>query len=249
MKQRFIFQNENQQKLVGILSEPVTKQHRIVIMVHGYASSKDSQTHMLLADMLYDQGINSLRFDLDGCGESDGKFEDQTISSMITDVSAAIVAMTKRGYTHIELFGSSAGGLAAMATALKHPEIKRLGLLAPVSDYPTKLLEKYGKSGIQEWRLEGFHHHITDRKKKVKVNYTFYEDCKQYIMYDQVKRIIAPVLIVHGTKDDAVKLENSKKLIEGFRDGHLIIVEGADHKLAIKGDNKDSLKLFVDWFS
>lgn len=245
---KLFFKNSRRLKICGVLEEPNKIKNEIVIIVHGYSSNKDRSSAKQIAEVLTKRGMNSFRIDLDGCGESEGLFENQTISSTVDDISSAIGLMKKRGYTKIDLFGSSAGGLSVMATALKHPEINRIGLKAPVSDYPSQRLRKYGQKYVDDWKKRGYNFYENREGQKLKVNYSFFEDSKRYVMYDKVKKIKCPILIIHGTADESVAIEDSRKVVKKFPNAKLIELKGADHALAINGDRTVSNKLFGDWF-
>jgi len=246
--EKVFFYNSKNQKLCGIIEEPNLDEEEIVIIVHGYSSSKEGNSAKGVATKLTKRNINSFRIDLDGCGESEGDFAEQTITSAVDDIISAINLVKERGYKKIDLFGSSGGGLAVMAVALKYPEINRIALKAPCSDYPSQRLEKYGQDYIGEWRKKGFTYKIKSDGRRLRVNYSFYEDSKNYVMYDKVKDIKCPVLIIHGDADKTVNLEQSKKAVNNFPDAKLIVLRGADHHLAIDGDCSLSNKIFADWF-
>jgi hypothetical protein len=248
MEEKLFFENSNGLKIRGILLEPNENKKEVVILVHGYSSHKNGSSSKQMSQELEKRDINSFRIDLNGCGESDGNFSDHTISSAADDVSCAIELMKKRRYEKISLFGSSASGITVMAAALKYPEIKRIGLKAPVSDYPTQKMRKMGKEGIEKWKKEGFNYYSSRDKGKIKIKYSFYEDAKKHVMYDQAKSIKCPVLIIHGDADFTVLLEQSQKVVEKFPDAKLIVLKGADHGLGINGDRTLANKLFGDWF-
>ena len=248
MPKKIYFFNSKGQKLCGILEEPNPSKKEVVIIVHGFSSSKNRPTPLLLAEELAKRGINSFRIDLDGCGESEGKFEEQTITSAVDDTNSAIDYVKKVGFTGISLFGSSAGGLTVMATALKHPEIKRIALKAPVSDYVAQRIVRMGEVGIEEWRKNGLAEYITGGGKKFILPYSLFEDFKKYIMYDKVKDIRCPTLIIHGDADVVVDIEQSKKVSKNFPNYKLMVLPGANHQLLIDGDMSLSVKLFGDWF-
>jgi uncharacterized protein len=248
MGEKIFFKNSAGLKICGILEEPNSDKKEVVIIVHGYSSNKNRPSMTEVAEELAKRDINSFRIDLDGCGESEGKFEEQTITSTVDDISSAIELMKKRGYSVIDLLGSSAGGLSVMATALKHPEINRIGLRAPVSDYPSQRLRKYGQQYIDDWKKQGYNFHESGSGKKLKVNYSFYEDAKKHVMFGKAKAIKCPVLIVHGTADDTVDINDSRKLVKGLQNWKLIELEGADHKLEINGDRNESNRMFGEWF-
>ncbi len=248
MGEKIFFKNSKGLKICGILEEPNRQKGEVVILVHGYSSNKNRSSVKLIAEELIRRNINSFRIDLDGCGESEGEFENQTITSTVDDISSAIKLIKKIGYKKIDLFGSSAGGLSVMATALKHPQINRIGLKAPVSDYPSQRLRKYGQKYVNDWKEKGYNFHECGDGRKLKVNFSFYEDSKKYVMYDKAQKITCPVLIIHGTEDQSVAIEDSRKIIRKFSNGKLIELKGADHKLTIDGDMSLSNKLFGDWF-
>ena len=252
MTEKIFFQNSNGQKLCGILEESnetkETKETKeeVVIIVHGYSSSKDGLTAKGIADVFTRRGINHFRIELDGCGESEGEFENQTITSAVDDISVAIKLMKEKGYKKINLLGSSMGGVASMAAALKHPELNKIGLKAPVSDYPSQRLRKKGQQHIDDWKEKGYNYYEGAGGRKLKVNYSFFEDSKKYVMYDRVKSIKCPVLIIHGDADQSVDVEDSKRIVQNFPKAELVIIKGADHGLEINGDRTLSNKLFAD---
>lgn len=57
----------------------------MVLLLHGFTSSKDDFVISGLADELQSRGIASIRFDFNGHGESEGRFEDMTVLNEIED--------------------------------------------------------------------------------------------------------------------------------------------------------------------
>ena len=247
MKDKLFFKNSKGQKICGILLEANLNKEKVVILVHGYSSNKNSNSSKQISEELEKRKISSFRIDLDGCGESEGDFAEQTISSAADDISHAIKLMKNKGYKEISLFGSSMGGIAVMVTALNYPEIRRIGLKAPVSDYPSLKLSRDGKEGIDKWKQDGFNY-FKSREGNLRVNYSFFEDSKKHVMYEQVKKIKSPVLIIHGNVDKSVPVEYSEKVVTRFQNGKLIVLKDADHGLAINEDRSLANKLFADWF-
>lgn len=73
-------------KLDAILQTPdeLTK-YPLVILCHGFNADKEYPLLKNLADELELRGIASIRFDFNGHGKSDGKFQDMTIVNEIED--------------------------------------------------------------------------------------------------------------------------------------------------------------------
>ncbi|MFQ6642651.1 hypothetical protein Gotur_017857 [Gossypium turneri] len=68
-----IIPNKHGEKLVGLLHETESKE--IVILCHGFKSTKDYNTLTNLAAALEKEGISVFRFDFAGNGESEGSFQ------------------------------------------------------------------------------------------------------------------------------------------------------------------------------
>lgn len=70
--------------LRGMLHVPdnVSSKVPMVILLHGFCDDRNeiNFVHNELSQRLCDAGIASVRFDMNGSGESDGRFEDMTIS-------------------------------------------------------------------------------------------------------------------------------------------------------------------------
>lgn len=240
--------NPKGQKLAATIEIASDNKEHIVILVHGYASNRNRESTRLLSEELTRRGINSIRFDINGNGQSEGYFGDQTISSAIADLRSVYDHVKEMGFERISIFGSSAGGITTTGFALEEKDIFRIGLKAPVSDYPAQRLRKYGQEGIDKWKDTGFFEYVTSAGDVFKVRYDFFEDSKKYIMYDKAKDIEVPVLILHGDADTVVELEQSKRLVEELPQGSLVIIEGAEHDLKINGSKMESTLMFADWF-
>jgi uncharacterized protein len=248
MMEKVFFESSHGVKLCGILEELSNTREEVVILVHGYSSNKNGRTSTDMSLEFTKRSINNLRIDLSGCGESEGNFAEQTVSTMVIDVLSAIKFVEGRGYSAISLLGASGGGLAVMEAALACKKVSKLMLKAPVSDYVAQRKEMYGEEVIKEWREKGIIVREKSRGRKITINYSFFEDAKKHIMYEKVKGITCPTLIIHGDADLSVRLEQSQRLVKNFPDARLITLRGADHNLAIQGDKSLGNRLFADWF-
>lgn len=246
---KVFFQNSKGLKISGIIERPNKDSNRVVILIHGYSSNKDRPLPLLMSTELSKRGVNSFRIDLNGCGESEGEFKYQTITSTVDDVEAAIKYLKSIGYSQIELFGASAGGLTAMAVARKHPEIAKLGLKCPVSDYADQKTKRKGQQGIEEWKNSGFMiYKSSSSGREYEIDYSVFEDYKNYVMFDKVKDIKCPTLIIHGDGDDVVDVEYSKRLVKNFPNAKLVIMPGANHTFDKSEDRIVVHNLFGEWF-
>ncbi len=241
MEQKIYFENSNGNKLCGILSE-CENTKTIVILCHGFASSKDGHTPPALQQILNKENISTFRFDFFGHGESRGDFEDMTISEAVDDILNAISLVKKRGYSKIGLVGSSFGGIASTIATSKSKDVSLLVLKSPVSDYEELQILRMGKKGIEKWKTKGY----TEIYGK-KLNYSFFEDIKNNNGYDAAKKVSIPTLIVHGGADDVVPVEQSIKISKLIKNCKLEIIEGANHDLSDETDFENALAIISEF--
>jgi dienelactone hydrolase len=143
------------------------KKYPILIMSHGYQTISADQTNSLVRNAM-DQGILCYTFDF--CGgapttRSDGKFEDMTVMTEISDLKAVIEDIKTLPYvdtSRIALFGQSQGGLVtSVVIGEYYDSIRALILQAPaimkaVEDGtdPVECLQKYPEHFMILWGSE-----------------------------------------------------------------------------------------------
>lgn len=64
---------------------------------------------------------------------------------------------------------------------------------------------------------------------------------------EKYEKIGIPILLIHGTKDEVVTIENSRTLKQYFKNCELIEVQDADH--AFKGKESQVAKTIEKWIS
>ena len=76
--------------LVGDREEPFGEIYDMAILMHGFTANRNTELLRQIADDLRDENVASVRFDFNGHGESDGKFEDMTVPNEIADGKAIL---------------------------------------------------------------------------------------------------------------------------------------------------------------
>ena len=81
-------------KLTGLLHKPdgsdENHKHVAFLVLHGFGTSKDSQTTKIVANYFAELGYLALRFDFRGCGESGGEPGRIICLEQVEDVQNAI---------------------------------------------------------------------------------------------------------------------------------------------------------------
>jgi uncharacterized protein len=235
-------------KLCGILSDISSDtQKPIVILCHGFATGKDSSTNLVLEGSLNENDIATLRFDFFGHGESEGSFENITLSKGVDDIISAYGYLKSLGYAKIALVGSSFGGAAAILAAAQLPNLFALALKCPVSGYGELEIQDRGEDGIKEWREKGFVDYVNGQGKVFKLNYGFFEDLAHNVGYEVAKKISMSTLIVHGDEDADVPISQSIKISTMIPDCRLEIFHGADHRFSRSEDFEHMIRTIRDF--
>ncbi len=220
-QQKLSFKNSLGFSLSAIF-EGETEKAPLVILCHGYESSKDRMSTASLAKELVERGLAVFRFDFTGCGESEGKIEDLTPLQGLDDLKSAVA---HSGRKDLGLYGASFGGHVSLMYAIEIP-VAVMALRAPVSDYAW-VVEKEPSGRRKSWvkSLAGLD------------------------LYKEVKKISAPVLIVHGDADETVPVAQSKKLFDSLQsEKRLEIIKGQGHRFGKSVNLEKTNELIADFF-
>lgn len=236
MEQQLFFQNSRGIKLNGILSNPSPDTNTpVIILAHGFTSNKNTKGWVLLTKLLNKENIATFRIDLFAHGESEGNFEDITITEAVDDILNAIKFLKSKGYKKIGLVGSSFGGMASTMTASQTKDLFILGLKSPVSDYEEIWTKRRTPEEIKKWK-ETNTTEYKNKDKLYRLKYAFYEDFKNNQAYKVALGITTPTIIVHGDSDTVVPVSQSIKISQLLPHCKLVLIKGADHRYTGKGE-------------
>ncbi len=204
-----------------------------------------------LAFALSAENIASLRFDKRGIGESTKagpKEEDLRFDDYVNDVKAWIDVLKKdKRFSSVIVIGHSEGSLIGMIVAKnadKYISIAGAGQTADV------ILRQQLVTLPEELRDQSFS--ILDSLKKgqpyqnvnPQLNMVFRKSVQPYMIswfkFDPqllIKELHIPVLIIQGTADLQVKMEDADMLAKANPAAKLDIIENMNHVLKIVGDD------------
>lgn len=211
----------------------------VAVLLHGFSSSSKNKTNMALLPQLLAQNVAVLRIDFYGHGNSSGDIADVTISKGVDDVSSCLGYITGQvpGFAElpIAVFGSSFGGAVAIASSETN-SFCGFTLKSPALDIPAMLTREKGHAYMLEWQRSGYGT-IESSKGDLSINYSYVSDAEKYDLFSIAERINAPMTIIHGTRDETVPIEQSKRLAERVGElCRLIEVPSADHKYTAEKD-------------
>ncbi|NET83342.1 MAG: alpha/beta fold hydrolase [Moorea sp. SIO1F2] len=170
------------------------------IYLHGFASSPESAKAVYLQQAFAGLNVALVVPDL-----NQDDFNHLTISRQLSQVGALLPL----DGTPVTLIGSSLGAFTAAHLAQKHPQIKRLVLLAPAFGFLGHWLPKLGAEQLNQWRSEGYLEIYHYREKRsLPLHYQFLEDARHYEGLELGRQV--PTLILHGCYDDVIPIIASR---------------------------------------
>lgn len=221
-------------KLAGYLASPASKGSGAapfgLVLCHGFPAGPDraatsARTYPAFADRLAaETGWVVLTFNFRGTGASEGNF---SLAGWLADVGAAVDQLLDEGVSGVWLAGSSTGGALAICHAARDRRIRGVASLSAPATFdvwaahPRRFLEHARQMGA-----------ISDRSFPPDVD-TWGREFSDIRPLDAVVRIPPrPLLIMHGTDDDNVPLQDARTLataVDGKAD--LRLIHGAGHRL------------------
>ena len=199
----------------------------MVVIGHGCTSDKDRPWSRALSGALAERGIASLRVAFSGNGESEGRFEDCTITKEVGDLTAVIDALDREG-PRAHYVGHSMGGAVGLLAAEADPRIRSLVSLAAVTHAEEFILRLFGELPFGEPMLG---------KPRCPWNPALREDFVAHgSLAGRVPETGTPWLVVHGTADEVVPIAHSRDLVSaaGGR-AEAIELAGVDHSFTGRG--------------
>lgn len=200
----------------------------LVIMIHGLTGCMDEAQLDAVCDDAIELGMASLQMDMYGHGKSGGDFHDHTVTKWVEEINYIVdEAAADERFSDIYLAGHSQGGLAVLlAGAKKLDLVKAMVLLSPAECIVTD-------------SIKGRFFDTVFDKDNIPDNLTFWEcftlgseylrDAMNTDYMAAVKAFTKPVLIVHGTDDEAVPFPDSEKLVEEYENATLVPIKGDLH--------------------
>ncbi len=220
----------------GLLFEPVNgkvnSEGKLPVAIVSHMFMVNYKLTVKYARFLAENGYLSVCYDFNGGGlfsKSDGKSVNMSVLTEVADLEAVIAAVLKHekaDASRLMLMGCSQGGFVSALVAAKHPGmVEKLVMFYPALSIPDDarkgqmLMAKFDPNNVPEKIKCGF----------MKLGRCYVSDVIEMDAFKEIAAYEGPVLILHGTADDAVDCSNSKKAVEVYKNARLELIEGAGH--------------------
>jgi len=248
MKKKITFDNRRSQTLAGVLHTPPGGPARaFAVFAHCFTCTKNSKAAVQISEALAAEGIEVLRFDFTGLGQSEGDFSDTHFSSNVDDLVDAAAFMATRGKPPSLLIGHSLGGTAVLAAAHEVDSavaVATIGSPANAS-HVLHLLDK----DLQQIESEG---HATVRLagRPFGINRDFVEDARTQSVCEDLHKLRKALLVMHSPVDEVVSINQAAHIYtQAKHPKSFISLDDADHLLTRDRDSRYVAMILAQWAS
>lgn len=220
-------------------------------------SGNKEQPHIVaVADAFREKQLTVVRFDSTNTfGESDGAYEDMTVTGYLEDLEDVISwSKTQRWYQEpFCLAGHSIGGLVSMLYSQRHPQLVKA--FAPISTVVSGMFTKQTAwlvDVIDTWGKTGFlvEESATRPGLIKKLKWAFMKDLLQHNALSRADRLTMPTLLMVGEYDYMTPLVHQKLLFDrlpGKKELH--IIKGAPHTFVEPEHLREVKHIVRQWIS
>ena len=239
-------------KQLEVLQEIPSKGDKFptIVMVSGFGA--DCHEYGLfddISDLLIRNGFQTIRFNFEGIGGSEGDFVEMTIEKQSQQVKDILKFTLKDRFTDKKKIGiltQSFGGPTVMAALPLEKVSTFLFMSAPA--YPADSLARYFK------RQRGYDPlGISKRERSdnriTSIGPKFWQTLTKYNFLQEVKKLTQPVLFINGTKDKNVSYSEAQLYYDAVTSKKkLHYIYHANHGFTRQFREK-LLELVKDWFN
>lgn len=205
-----------------ILDVPKKKSDYAVLFIPGISGGSLSPGWDRLAAKFRDSGFYFLRYE---SWKNGNDLSRSNIGSLQKEITVLLKMLERKGCKRLGIIGKSFGG--GLGLMYLNKRVEKMVLWAPAIG-----IDK--TNNLKEWK---------NRKLSQLSSLTGIKIDKKYLSLHE-----EPILIIHGTKDETMPIENSLKLVHAGRKIKLKRLEGADHSYGDKKYRNKIIDLSISFF-
>ena len=227
---QIMFENEGD-KLYGFLVTPKgSGPYPAIALFDGMGGSSHGPRRMFaqLCRLLAAEGLAALRFSFRGNGDSEGDYKDVTIEREMSDAHMSLEFLAQQpgvDPSRLGLVGMSLGGLIAAGTAGTHDNVRAIVLWSALAHNGERANDRLTPEQRDQLQTLGYYD-----DGGFALNRTYHEQLVSMNGVAMLPPYRGPALILHGTEDTAVPIEDAYLYKEALGErAELVVLEGANH--------------------
>ena len=267
-----LFVKSGDVKIHTVISKPITFDKKVLAIIvpgsgptdlNGNQPKVMNNSMLLLSNELVKNGIHTVRFDKRGIAKSSDSSiveSELSIDRFVEDIDCLFDKFESMGYDEIYLIGHSEGSLMSMIISSKR-EVKGLISLCGAGSsadilLKSQLIKQLPKELYDQTDLiiDSLKNGNPVKRFPPQLNALFRATIQPYLISwfkynpcEILKQIKTQVLIVHGTKDIQIGLNESQLLYEASPLSKYVIIQDMNHIFkTISGDMNENLKSYIN---
>mmetsp|Transcript_15660 Transcript_15660/g.35867 ORF Transcript_15660/g.35867 Transcript_15660/m.35867 type:complete len:255 (-) Transcript_15660:78-842(-) len=216
-----------------------------IVYLPAFNQSRINSKSTALQTWAKRNGKSFFSADYYGCGKSDGKFEDGTLSMWTNDMISLIENVIQRP---VLLVGSGVGGWVGLHVALKRKDLVR-GLvgIAADPDFTTDVVLPELDDSIKEKIQKDGSAMISWGVSEYTISKKFIDDSKNMLLLpggSESLDIKCPVRLIQGLSDEEIPPDRALRISEAIKNDDVVVyyVKDGDHFL----DQDEDISRMID---
>ena len=211
-----------------------------VVFFHGFMSDMIGAKPNAIQKFCKKQKLNFLKFEYSGHGKSTGKFVEGNISKWTNDAIELIKAKTKKNKNLIFIGSSMGSWIALNLFSFFKKKIKGFIGISSAPEFLEELMWKKFSKKIKKTIMNNKIYHLDHGEYTYPITKQLILDGRKNKVLNNKINLRIPIVLLHGTNDEAVPINFSRKIFKIFKKSKkkLIKIKNGKHSLSRKSDLK-----------
>lgn len=202
-----------------------------IVQAHCFTCSRSLKVTRYLASGIEAGGYAVLRFDFTGLGESEGEFEETSVTTNIQDLTQAAEYMEQRAFGPCAMVGHSLGGAATLLAAGALRGMR--AVVAVAAPFNTDHVRHLFTANDVQAALDTGRARVKIAGRTFAISAEFFRDLERHSSPERIAELDRPLLVVHGTSDTIVPITEGERIFLAARQPRwFAAIPGADHLFA-----------------
>ena len=227
-----------------------TGEKQVLIVCHGFGSSKESPMVQALDERMPREGIGTVSFDFPAHGESPGQEDTLRVPYCMDDL-AAVEEYVRSQDPEVEIgyFGSSFGAYITLLYLSQHPHPgAKVFLRSSAVTMPELVKTWLDQRAKEDLARQGWFVPDYDYVREMRITPAFLGDLAEHDLFEKYVPGAATLRMIHGAKDDVAPTGAAREFARRFG-AHLTVLPNGEHPLMGPGELETVLDAAADFFS
>ena len=213
---------------------------KTVVFFHGFMSDMIGAKPSAIQKICKKLKLSFLKFEYSGHGRSGGKFVNGNISKWTNEAKQLITSKIKRGKNLIFIGSSMGSWIALNLFPFFKKQIKGFIGIASAPEFLERLMWKKFTKKIKKIIMNKKIYHLDHGGFIYPITKQLIFDGRKNKVLNNKINLKIPIVLFHGTKDEVVPLNLSKKILKICKKSKkkLIKIKNGNHSLSRKSDLK-----------